>query len=177
MDLNRLIRDIRKSPYRGYIPIELLWISKDAGSPTSLKTPPYEETIEFIKKLKQAMEDTKSFKEISKEKPLGVKMAPPERTMVQTNLQSGGGLSFVLKDSHPNILEFNEKTKTLTLLTNTNPYQLNEQINISQGLSMRVTDSNGVPRTDIEEIQNKDLLIISNGKTKETYSINVKDTN
>lgn len=174
MDLNRLIRDIRKSPYRGYIPIELLWISKDAGSPTSLKTPPYEETIEFIKKLKQAMEDTKSFKEISKEKPLGVKMAPPERTMVQTNLQSGGGLSFVLKDSHPNILEFNDKTKTLTLLTNTSPYQLNEQINISQGLSMRVTDSNGVPRTDIEEIQNKYLLIISNGKTKETYSINVK---
>lgn len=101
-------------------------------------------------------------------------MAPPERTMVQTNLQSGGGLSFVLKDSHPNILEFNDKTKTLTLLTNTSPYQLNEQINISQGLSMRVTDSNGVPRTDIEEIQNKDLLIISNGKTKETYSINVK---
>lgn len=174
MDLDRLMRDIRKSPYRGYIPIELLWISRDAGSPNSLKTPPYEETIEFIKKLKQAMEDSKTMGNANKRKPIAAKMAPPETTSVQTDLQNGGGLSFDLQMQHPNILELNKKTKTLTLLTNTSPYQLSEQIHSFPSLSMRVTAPNGTPRTDIEEIQDKDRLIIGNGKKKETYTIIVK---
>lgn len=59
MDLDRLMRDIRKSPYRGYIPVELLWVNKDEGYPGNLKTPPYEETKSFLNKLKKAMENTK----------------------------------------------------------------------------------------------------------------------
>ena len=70
MDLNRLMTDIRKSPYRGYIPIELLWLPKDNGYPGALKTPPYEETLAFLAKLKQAMEATKG--EISKSDSLAV---------------------------------------------------------------------------------------------------------
>ena len=60
MDLIRLLTDIRKSPYRGYLPIELLWISRDKGYPGSLSTPPYEETIQFLELLKEAIEATKN---------------------------------------------------------------------------------------------------------------------
>ncbi len=59
MDLVRVMTDIRKSPYRGYIPVELLWVSKDEGYPGNLSTPPYEETMAFAEKLRQAMEETK----------------------------------------------------------------------------------------------------------------------
>lgn len=58
MDLVRLIRDIRKSPYRGYLPVELLWVSKDEGYPGNLDTPPYNETLRFVDRLKQAIEQT-----------------------------------------------------------------------------------------------------------------------
>ena len=60
MDLHRVMTDIRKSPYRGYVPVELLWVSKDEGYPGKLDTPPFEETADFVSKLKQAMEDTKN---------------------------------------------------------------------------------------------------------------------
>ena len=60
MDLERVARDIRMSPYRGYIPLELLWVSKDPGYPGSLDTPPYEETRAFLEKVRQAFELTRS---------------------------------------------------------------------------------------------------------------------
>ena len=59
MDLEYLVRLIRKSPYRGYLPIELLWLNKDKGYPGSLETPPYEEIIDFMNRLKDALEKTK----------------------------------------------------------------------------------------------------------------------
>lgn len=65
MDLDRLMYEIRKSPYRGYIPVELLWVNKDAGAPGKLDTPPYEETREFVARLKKAMEDSKKANEVS----------------------------------------------------------------------------------------------------------------
>ncbi|MBR5850651.1 MAG: TIM barrel protein [Alistipes sp.] len=65
MDLERIMRDIRKSPYRGYLPIELLWISKDEGYPGKMSEPPYEETLHFLERLKEAIEKTK-------EKPLAM---------------------------------------------------------------------------------------------------------
>ena len=58
MDLDRIMTDIRKSPYRGYVPVELLWVSKDEGYPGDLYTPPFDETREFLGKLRRAMENT-----------------------------------------------------------------------------------------------------------------------
>ena len=60
MDLERVARDIRMSPYRGYIPLELLWVAKDPGYPGNLDTPPYEETRAFLGKVRQAFEATRS---------------------------------------------------------------------------------------------------------------------
>ena len=60
MDLVRIVRDIRRSPYRGYLPVELLWVGKDEGYPGKLPTPPYEETIHFLDSLKQAIEQTRT---------------------------------------------------------------------------------------------------------------------
>ena len=59
MDLERLARLIRQSPYRGYLPVELLWLNKDKGYPGKLETPPYEEIINFLNMLKDALEKTK----------------------------------------------------------------------------------------------------------------------
>ena len=59
MDLERLFRDIRSSSYRGYIPVELLWLPADEGYPGKLDTPPYEETLAFLDMMKKVMEDTK----------------------------------------------------------------------------------------------------------------------
>lgn len=64
MDLDRLMYEIRKSPYRGYIPVELLWVNKDAGAPGKLDTPPYEETKEFVSRLKKAMEESKKANDV-----------------------------------------------------------------------------------------------------------------
>lgn len=155
MNLNRLMQDIRKSPYRGYIPIELLWINRDEGSPNKLQTPPYEETIAFLQKLKKAMEDSKSYKET-------------------TNLPSQGGLNFSINSLHPNIIDFDTKTNTLNLLPNTALYLLNEQISTSGNNCIRVTSANGIPRSEIEEIQDNDLLVLSNGKSKAQYRIHIK---
>lgn len=59
MDLERLVRLIRQSPYRGYLPVELLWLNRDNGYPGDLQTPPYEEITDFLDKLKSALEKTK----------------------------------------------------------------------------------------------------------------------
>ncbi|MGO4497188.1 S-layer homology domain-containing protein [Paenibacillus sp. 2RAB27] len=59
MDLNKLFGVIRNSPYRGYIPVELLWLPGDDGYPNVLSTPPYDETSRFLQSMKTAMADTK----------------------------------------------------------------------------------------------------------------------
>ena len=60
MDLERLMGDIRRSPYRGYIPVELLWVKNDEGHPGTLSTPPFEETSAFLQSLKSAAESTRT---------------------------------------------------------------------------------------------------------------------
>lgn len=65
MDLVRIVRDIRHSPYRGYLPVELLWVGKDEGYPGKLPTPPYEETLRFLDSLKQAIEQTRTSEEMA----------------------------------------------------------------------------------------------------------------
>ncbi|NOV03690.1 leucine-rich repeat protein [Paenibacillus planticolens] len=59
MDLNKLFGIIRNSPYRGYIPVELLWLPNDDGYPGKLETPPYDETSAFLASMRKAMQDTK----------------------------------------------------------------------------------------------------------------------
>lgn len=147
MDLNRLFADIRQSPYRGYIPVELLWLGRDEGYPGNLNTPPYEETSAFLAKVKQAMEDTK---------------------ITDTNI------SLRLKPSHPNIIEVDESSKKISVLEKTGLYQINEQVILPNGASIRITDTNTSPRTDIEEIKQGDKLILSNGNQKQSYTIDIK---
>lgn len=60
MDLNRLFTEIRNSSYRGYIPIELLWVPRDPGHPSTLPTPPYEQITQFLADMRTAMEFTKT---------------------------------------------------------------------------------------------------------------------
>ncbi|MFD0676029.1 MULTISPECIES: cadherin-like beta sandwich domain-containing protein [unclassified Paenibacillus] len=59
MDLNKLFGIIRNSPYRGYIPVELLWLPNDDGYPGNLNTPPYNETSTFLQSMRTAMRNTK----------------------------------------------------------------------------------------------------------------------
>jgi uncharacterized protein YjdB/sugar phosphate isomerase/epimerase len=60
IDMERIFTDIRKSSYRGYVPIELLWVPSEPGYPNYLSTPPYEETVEFLAKVREAIEATKN---------------------------------------------------------------------------------------------------------------------
>lgn len=160
MDLNRLISDIRKSPYRGYIPVELLWLSKDEGSPNSLKTPPYEETIEFVKRLRKAVQDTKT--------------QAGAKAQTKATAAKDGNLLVGAKAQQPNILSFDKETGVLTILANTCPYQLSEQLDVKPGCTLKVTAADGMPRTDVEEVQDNDLLTLTNGSTTAVYPVNVK---
>jgi sugar phosphate isomerase/epimerase len=58
MDLNRLFTDVRSSPYRGYIPVELLWVKTDPGYPRNLTEPPYQEISQFLGKVRTALQQT-----------------------------------------------------------------------------------------------------------------------
>lgn len=60
MNLERIFTDIRNSSYRGYVPVELLWVSTEAGYPNYLSTPPYAETEDFLKKVRTAVEKTRN---------------------------------------------------------------------------------------------------------------------
>ena len=181
MDLHKIMTNIRKSPYRGYIPIELLWVPKDEGYPGNLKTPPYEETLAFLAKLKQAMEDTK--KEDTKEGE--VSMCPTKRLKLPNSLMSPNFLippnsstssmsPMSLKSSHPNVFAVDETKKTISITENTGFFRLMEQINFGPGAIAQVTDTRGMPGTDIEELRSGDKLIIRNGTSTETYLISVK---
>lgn len=60
LDFDRLFTDIRNSDYRGYIPVELLWVPGDEGHPSTLDSPPYEEIQGFLNKVKASLERTKT---------------------------------------------------------------------------------------------------------------------
>lgn len=60
IDLEELFTRIRYSKYRGYIPIETLWVAGEAGHPKTLSEPPYEQVRDFLNKVKAAAESTKN---------------------------------------------------------------------------------------------------------------------
>jgi hypothetical protein len=59
MDFNRLFTDVRSSTYRGYIPLERLWVKGDPGYPRDLKTPPYDQVSAFLGEVRTALQQTK----------------------------------------------------------------------------------------------------------------------
>lgn len=62
IDLEELFTRIRYSNYRGYIPLETLWVNDDANHPKDLSEPPYEQVRDFLNKIRAAMESTKTKK-------------------------------------------------------------------------------------------------------------------
>ncbi|CAG7639492.1 sugar phosphate isomerase/epimerase family protein [Paenibacillus allorhizosphaerae] len=60
IDLEELFTRIRYSNYRGYIPLETLWVAGDADHPKKLSAPPYEQVLDFLLKIKAAMESTRN---------------------------------------------------------------------------------------------------------------------
>lgn len=154
MDLERLMRDIRKSPYRGYIPVELLWVSKDEGYPGTLKTPPYEETVAFLKRLKAASEKTRT-----------PDSATASRTMAAAP---------ALRTDHPHILAVDEEQATITLLDRATPSHLQEQLQLPEHTILRVVDAQGIPRSDLEDLRTGDRLFIGNASAWREYEIRIK---
>ncbi len=145
MDLTRIMRDIRRSPYRGYLPVELLWVGKDEGYPGKLPTPPYEETLRFISNLKQAVEQTKTDETPEADRPF---------------------------DTSGKVLHVGEGR--IELLDNICPAQLAEQFPRRHGELLRVTDKEGFPRADLEQIGDGDrVTIASKGGTRE-YTVAIK---
>jgi len=58
-NLVRFFTDLRKSFYRGYVPIELLWTDAERASPRMMKELPFEETKDFLEAVRRAMVETK----------------------------------------------------------------------------------------------------------------------
>lgn len=153
MDLPRLLRIIRQSPYRGYLPIELLWVSKDEGYPGKLETPPYDETLQFLKRLKEVIEQTKTpSAESTGKTTIGIRAMADERFLKVLQIDNG----------------------QLTLLENVVPAQLAEQLQLPAGATIRVTAANGMPRGDLEQIADGDRMVVTcNGKSN-AYAIELK---
>ena len=60
VDLEELFTRIRYSNYRGYIPLETLWVNSDANHPKHLAEPPFAEIREFLDQIRAASEKTKT---------------------------------------------------------------------------------------------------------------------
>ncbi|GAB3356616.1 sugar phosphate isomerase/epimerase family protein [Micromonospora halotolerans] len=58
MDLERVFTDLRLSSYRGYVPLELLWVKGEPGYPRDLDEPPFAQIEEFFAQVKDAMHAT-----------------------------------------------------------------------------------------------------------------------
>jgi len=54
IDLVRFFTDLRKSPYRGYVPIELLWTASEKTNEI-----PFQETKKFLETVREVMNSTK----------------------------------------------------------------------------------------------------------------------
>ncbi|NOU95740.1 TIM barrel protein [Paenibacillus sp. LMG 31456] len=62
VDLEELFTRIRYSNYRGYIPLETLWVNGDKDHPKDLSEPPFEQIKDFLGKMRAASESTKTIK-------------------------------------------------------------------------------------------------------------------
>lgn len=60
MDLEQLFIRIRRIPYRGYLPFEMIWENEEAEHPRNLSEPPYKQISDFLALVKSAAEITKS---------------------------------------------------------------------------------------------------------------------
>ncbi|SFL57529.1 Sugar phosphate isomerase/epimerase [Paenibacillus sp. 1_12] len=60
VDLEELFTRIRYSNYRGYIPLETLWVNSDVNHPSQLAEPPYEQIRNFLEQIRAASENTKT---------------------------------------------------------------------------------------------------------------------
>lgn len=146
MDLTRIMHDIRRSPYRGYLPVELLWVGKDEGYPGKLKTPPYEETLRFLRDLKEAVERTKT----------------PEE----------GGTQAQGSTQRSKILRIGEGR--IELLDNVCPAQLAEQLPVQRGEILRVLNHEGFPRADLEQISDGDRVVVESKGDRQPYTVDIK---
>lgn len=147
MDLKRLLWDIRKSPYRGYLPIELLWVGKDEGYPGKLETPPYEETLLFLKQLKQAIKETS---------------APVAKAPETAVSPLHGG----------KILGIN--SGEIVLLEGVTAAELCEELSLQHGNVLRATHPNGLIRGDIEQICEGDRIEIHTKDSVQCYVVRLK---
>ncbi|MCR8630956.1 leucine-rich repeat protein [Paenibacillus radicis (ex Xue et al. 2023)] len=148
MDLNKLFGTIRNSPYRGYIPVELLWLANDDGYPGKLNTPPYEETLAFLDSMKKAMRDTK-------------------------HIISEDDITLSLKASHPNIVSVDENARSIQVIEKTSLEQLDAQTTNGAGTILRVLDANGIPKKEIAELVAGDKFVVIVGTSKKEYTIQV----
>lgn len=143
MDLERLLYDIRRSPYRGYLPVELLWVAKDEGYPGKLETPPYEETLRFIERLKQAIEKTKTPPDLSANQPRNTRPAEVP------------GIS----GSEVRLLEH----ATVASLAGTSLFPA--------GTRLRAVAASGLPRGEMEPLQTGDRLEVAGDGTPHDYRV------
>jgi sugar phosphate isomerase/epimerase len=60
MDLDRVFTDLRLSDYRGYVPVELLWVRGEPGYPRDLPEPPFDQVEDFLAKVKASMHATRT---------------------------------------------------------------------------------------------------------------------
>jgi hypothetical protein len=60
IDLNRLFTDLRLSSYRGFIPLELLWVAGEPGYPRDLPVPPFDQIVAFQQQVDEALAETKA---------------------------------------------------------------------------------------------------------------------
>ncbi|NHN33995.1 sugar phosphate isomerase/epimerase family protein [Paenibacillus agricola] len=58
-DLLEFFTRLRYSNYRGYIPLETLWVNADVNHPKYLSEPPYEQICDFLGLIRAAAESTK----------------------------------------------------------------------------------------------------------------------
>ncbi len=114
--------------------------------PGKLKTPPYEETLRFLRSLKEAVERTKT---------------PDE-----------GGTQAQASTPYGKILRIGEGR--IELLDNVCPAQLAEQLPVRRGEVLRVTDRAGFPRADLEPICDGDRVVVESKGDKQTYTAAIK---
>jgi len=60
MDYIKLFTGLRSSPYRGPVNLERLWDGKDPDNPSKLPTPPYDIVLDFLEKVQEGLEATKT---------------------------------------------------------------------------------------------------------------------
>lgn len=160
MDLVRLMRDIRRSPYRGYLPVELLWVAKDEGYPGKLTTPPYDETVRFIERLRQAIDETRTPDNSPAPTPAAVSDAAPAADS-GVGPVAGNGVLYMNGDR-------------IGLLDNVCPARLFGELALQPGEVLQATTPDGLPRAELEPVGNGDRVCIRSKNGCRNYTAEIK---